>query len=279
MPLPESFGSWEHLLKIIRNFHNWRVRDFFKHDRYDRHVREPRIDRPVNNLMQACIIGPNDSAIVVLVRVIFFEISLGNAARLQPIYYGLPVQPFDEDRMDDHPQILLYFEEDLAVTPDGFSRVQAHINFRLMDETPSTMTQTKAKVIANKIKAAFGVIPTWDFTKGKYIYSYQDRKKGYWLQIYAINKTEAVGVIKKILSIQGHEYDEDRLKESNAPGKQSNNNPGSHVIYGQTVRKKRYRPEKKVRFRYALLKLDGFGAPIVLYDPYHRCNISAIADN
>lgn len=276
--MPADFGAWEHLIKIIASFHNWRVRDYFRHDRYDDHIRDPRIDRPKNSLMQACIIRRNDSAVIVLVRIVFFEICLGNAARLQPILYGLPVPNFDEYTLEQRPQVCLFFEEDAPDVPSDFSLVQAEINFRIMDETSATMTESKANSLASKIKAAFSTIPTWQFTKGKFIYSYQDKKNGYWLQIYAINKSEAEEVVRKILTIQNHTYDADKLKESHAPNKQSDSTPGTRIVYGKTVKKKRYRPERKVRFRYATLKLDGLDEAIVLYDPYYRLNIPQLAN-
>jgi len=270
MSLPDSFGAWEHLLKIIRNFHNWRVRDYFKHDRYDKHIREPRIDRPVNNLMQACIIGPNDSAIVVLVRLVFFEICLGNSARLQPGIYGLPMHAWDEYTFANRPEIFLFFDEDLAAEPDGFARVQAQIKFRLMGETPETITQANINALASRVKRAFGSIPTWEFTKGKQIYTYQDKKLGYWLQIYANTESDAELLIKKVLSIQNHIFDNDKFKCS-TPKKESDSTPGSTVILGQRRRRHRYRPIKSVRFRYATLNIPGVD-PIVLYDPYYRLN-------
>lgn len=276
--LPPNYGAWEHLIRIIASFHNWRVRDYFRHERYDEHARDPRIDRPKNNIMQACIIRRNDSAVIVLVRIIFFEISLGNAARLQPILYGLPATNFDEYTLEQRPQVRLFFEEDAPDVPDGFSLVEAEISFRIMDETSETMTETKANSLASKIKAAFGTIPTWQFTKGKYIYSYLDKKNGYWLRIYALSKVEAEDVVRKVLSIQNHTYDADKLKESHAPNKQSDSTPGTRIVYGKTVKRKRYRPQKKVRFRYATLKLDGLDDPIVLYDPYYRLNSPQLAN-
>lgn len=274
-----SFGTWEHLLPIVKNLHNYRVRDFWRHNRYDAFIADQNIQKtPRTNLMKATIILNDDSAVMAILKILLFEIVIGNAARLQPIHYGLPVSNFDEYTMEQRPQILLFFEEDIPEVPDNFSRVQAEINIRLMDETSETMNKSKAAALANRIKLAFGSIPTWSFTKGKYIYSYLDKKNGYWLRIYALNKSEAEEVIKKVLSIQLHAYDADNLKESHAPSKSSVNNPGTRIIYGdRTVKKKRYRPEKKVRFRYAVLKVDGLDDGIVLYDPYYRLNSADLA--
>jgi len=274
MPIAPNFRTWEHLQRIVTTLHNYRVRDFWRENRYDRQDRpnDATIDRPVQNILQATKIVPEDSAVTMILKILLFEIIIGNAARLQPMLYGLPVANFDEYTLEQRPQVLLFFEEDLSDVPDGYARIQAEINFRLMNETSETITEANAKSLANKIKLVFGSIPTWYYSKGKYIYSYQDRKNGYWLQIYALNKTEGVEVIKKVLSIQNHAYNDELLKESSAPGKNSTATASTHIVFGKSVKRKRYRPEKKVRFRYAILKIDGFNDPVVLYDPYRRLN-------
>lgn len=275
--MPANFGAWEHLIKIIANFHNWRVRDFFRHERYDSHIRDPRIDRPVNNLMQACIIRRNDSAVIVLVRLVFFEICLGNAARLQPGIYGIPARVWDEYTFDNRPKVFMLFEEDVAPIPTGYSRIQAEVSFRIMNETPESMTKGKAESLANKIKTAFGTVPTWSFTKGKNIYTYEDKKLGYDFRIRASTESDAEQLIKKCLSIQGHTYEIDRFKVSDGK-KQSDNNTGSITIMGQTYKKRRYRPVAIVRFRYASLNIPGVD-PVSLYDPYYRLNQSPLTNS
>lgn len=271
MVLPANFGTWEHLSKIVKTVHNWRVRDFWKHQRYDNHENEPNIARAETNLLQATKILPNDSAVIMLLKIFLFEICLGNAARLQPALYGIPVNVYDEYTMEGKPEVMLLFEEDIEPEPNGFARIQAEIKFKLMDETSETITQAKIQSIANKIKLAFGGIPTWDFMKGKNIYTYQDRKKGYWLQIYALDESNAEQLARKVITIQDHTFENEKFKVS-IPKRNSNSTPGTRMILGKPVKKKRYRPEKKVRFRYAQLKIDGLADPIVLYDPYHRLN-------
>ena len=276
MPLPTNFGNWEHLLPIVRNLHNYRVRDFFRHQRYDKHDREPTIDRPINNLLQACKIGSEDSAIIALLKIVLFEISIGNAARLQPGIYGIPAKVWDEYTLETHPQVFLFFEQDLAPEADEYSRIQAEVKFRLMDETSESMTQAKARSLATKIKAAFGQIPTWDFEKGKNIFTYQHKKEGYWLQVYTKEESDAEQLIKKVLEIQGHTYDSKKFKRS-TPKRDSDNITGSRIVMGKTVKVARYRPTARVRFRYATLTVPGID-PIVLYDPYYRLNTPDLAN-
>ena len=143
----------------------------------------------------------------------------------------------------------------------------AEISFRLHDETSESINEAKAKIIANGIKRELisgkkGIY----FSKGKNIYSYQDKSLGYWLQIYATSQNEAEKVIKPVLGIRNHVYDADKLRES-LPQRASLNIPRkTNIVYGKKKKERRWRPTARVRFRSAYLHVHGLDYNIPLID-------------
>lgn len=264
MALPKDEA--EHLKRLFIQLHNPRVKRHFKDIPDDDIVTQGKA-----SLKTGCTIRSSDSLLFVLGRVLLFELTIGNASRMHPALYAIPVkQHYEQEEKEVRPKILLFFEQDTNAVPNGFSKIQAEITFRLEKETNATITESKAKSLARKIKEAFGSVPTFNFTKGDRIFSYQDKAKGYWLQIYADKDIDAETLVKKILSIQGHSFEKERFKVSANLGKKSINNPiGTRRVYGKQKKNKRWRPRSDVRFRYATLNCDGID-PIVLYDPYRR---------
>lgn len=262
----------EHLRRLFIQIHNPRVKRHFANEPDD-----DIISSGPASLKAGCTIQPKDNLLMVISRVLLFEVSIGNASRMHPAMYALPVrQHYDEEDREGRPKILLYFSQDVGAAPNGFSKIDSKVSFRLGKETNETITETKAIGYANKIKSIFGSIPTYDWTKGKTIYSYIDKNGGYHLQIYASSEAQAKGLIIKVLEIQNHSFDDEFFHYSDKPGKSSINNPsGTRRVYGKSVRKKRWRPTANVRFRYATLNMDGVD-PVVLYDPYEMLRSPAL---
>lgn len=271
MTLPKDEA--EHLKNLMIRLHNPRVKRHFK-DAPDDDI----ITQGAASIKAGCTIKPSDSLLIALVRAWLFEVTVENSSRMHPAIYGLPTPThWDNISLEGLPQVLLFFEQDAAASPSGFSRIQAEISFRLAKETAASMTEAKAKIIAQRIKSAFGSAPTWQFTKGNKIWSYKKKDEGYWMQIYASTEQEGKDIINKVLSIQNHSFDENYFGLSTNPSKESINNPtGTRRVYEKQKKKKRYRPTANVRFRYATLNIDG-ASPIVLYDPYRRLREAGLA--
>lgn len=185
---------------------------------------------------------------------------------LKPDVYGMPITTYHES-FPFHPQVELFFSQDSAAVAKGRSPVTAEMNFRLMGETPATMTETKASSLATKIANTLVIAgKSYSYTKGKVIVPYYDKQHGYYLRIYCNSKTEGIEVIKKVLSIQDHPYNEELINVS-TPEKESDNNPtGTQTVYGEQVKKMRWRPNANVYFRYATLKLSGLMRDVILLD-------------
>jgi hypothetical protein len=264
MSLPPDFGHWEHLQDMIRREHNKGVARYFK-DLGDA-TWEPSVNTPREAIRTACTVDDKDTVIQTLLRLYLFYDILGYGKKGLGRVFGVPDHRIEED-VAGKPQVFLYFSQDKQSVPDGEKFTDAEYSFRLMNETSSSMTENKAKAIARQIKQEFIVSNKgWSFTKGKYIVNYKDPSLGYRLGIRASNALEGEGVIRKILSIQNHAFDENKLT-INEPKKNSQNNPTqTKLIYGQQKKVNRWRPTANVRFRYAYMYVHGLDNVVYLAD-------------
>lgn len=184
----------------------------------------------------------------------------------QPAIIGVPKEQFDVGiGFEYKPVVNLYFQQDKAAVPSGYAPVRAEISFRLMDETEETLTQAKLQTLARSIKTEFATGQGYTFNKGKYIAIYTDKVNGYYLQIYVLNEAEGESVVRKILSIRNHSYDQDKFRVTQ-PKRNSLNVTGNVTIAGETHKKLRWRPTATVRFQWASLITRTRPDPFYLVD-------------
>lgn len=141
-----------------------------------------------------------------------------------------------------------------------------------MDEKTNTFSKANATTLATKIKEVFGTGGGYVWNKGKTMYSYSDWELGYQFQLLCRSETEAKRVISSVLAIQVHtpnwkyfntiKNDQEAIKYPE--------NPGTHVVMGETLPLPQERPLVDVRFKYAYLRLDGVKKPINLYSLNNR---------
>lgn len=263
MPLPTGFGSWEHLQSTIMQVQNRVVREEFNDlgdESWDDNIATPR-----GSLRVACTLTDNDSGIETLNRLMFFYFTLRKAADLQAPIYGIPVTTF-QDSVKFLPQVRLFFLEDSNQVEQSYAPVEAEVTFRLMNETSESMTEAKAKIIANKVKALFCAGNGFTWKKGREVWSYRDPSKGYLIRLLAWNETEAKKVIEQVLDIQSHTPNWEKHLDGTTKKKTFKTVPGSSRIYGKVRREARERPIATVRFRYAELKLHGLPNDVQLVD-------------
>lgn len=257
MPLPDGFSEWEHLQDMVRRDHNKAVKEYFKNQPDD------DLSTPKSSLKHACLIKDEDTTPMTQMRMWLFEITIGHAQSVQTPIYGIPVQEFQRD-VKYKPQVKLYFKEkfDSNGNDNRTSLSRAEITFRLMDETSETITRTKAEQLAKNIKREFGT-PIFVWEKGWYKATYLDVAHGYDLRLLVKSKLEAIRIIKQVLQIQSHTYNNDYLQYVEHDRTYSLN-PGTHRVYGNTVKKIVQRPRVDVRFKYAQLLIWGRVNPINL---------------
>ena len=257
MPLPEGFDEWENLQDIIRLEHNKAVRNYFK-DTPDDNVVDPK-----PRLKHSCLMKDSDTDVMTLMRMWLFEITIGRLQGVQTPYYGIPIYEFQSERTFK-PQIKLYFLEpyNYNSTNEDTGRTEGEISFRLMNETSETITPAKAEVLAREIKNVFAT-PPFIWNKGKFKCTYFDAERGYELKLLVTSKAEGERITKAVLSIQNHVFDRDFFQFIDND-RVYPTNPGTHRVYGKTVKKFVKRRTVDVKFRYAQLFVWGKQNPVNL---------------
>ncbi|MCC5641102.1 hypothetical protein LC593_35835 [Nostoc sp. CHAB 5844] len=265
MPLPENFGTFEHLQNVYRQQFNRQVLEYFK-DLGDSW--EPEVNTPRGSLRVACTMTDEDSAPVMAMRHKLFYDVLGYGRANLAILYGSNDE--FEPPVSGHPKICFYFSQDAESVPNNEPRLDAEYSFRLVSETQSTITESKARTLATEIKNLLvtgrqGII----LTKGKTQYLYFHKEKGYRLRIYGNSESDAVDIIKKLLQLTNTAYDQDRLSVA-VPKRSNTAAPETYIVYGKTKKKKKFRPTANVRFRYAYMEIPGKPIPVFLVDTTYR---------
>lgn len=216
-----------------------------------------------NTLRDSLLITTKDSRSAAMQKVWYFREFI-QKVQYKPTIIGAIKNNVDES-MEYKCEVELYFEQDAGSVVNGNSPISAETSFRL-DVTAQSLTQTKIAALAAAIKKELVASKKgYAWSKGKHICWYVKPSEGYHLQIYAINETEGEKVVKKILAIQNHTYD-DKIFKISSPKRSSDNTPGNTSILGKTYKKKRWRPSAVVRFQHAMLKVHGLPEPICLVD-------------
>lgn len=257
MALPEGFSKWEHLQNVLRNPHNKMVREEFS-DIID----DDAIDIPRGALKLACLLDDEDTAAMTMIRLMLFFFHARKAADLQAPIYGIPVDSYDE-RVVYKPQVNLSFRQDEDATPQRRSPTYAYISYRLINETSSTITEADLLRIGNRIKAEFGASNGYRWSKGKILVTYKNLADGLNLQIYALNESEGIQVIRKVCDCAQQSYN-DNFVVVHEPKAPYSNNPGNQMILGKSRRIPVRRPAATVRFLRASLSIHGLPHPISL---------------
>lgn len=188
-------------------------------------------------------------------------------------HYSVPVLAF-QNHYEFHPQVTLVFKQTMAeanpsmtstTDPDDIKEpVDGEISYRLVNETHETMTESKALLLAQKIKSKFA-IPVCQWTKGVTNYTYWHDVKGYRFRIAASTEAMAKTLIEMTLDLAGEAPDWDLLRE-HIPKKTFPVKPLKKTIYGTLRRPPRRRPVETVRFKYAELHVWGVPRAITLVD-------------
>lgn len=140
-----SVRNWAQFRKLLRSpefGHNRDVYQFFKDA--DREGNELR-----RSLRDMCLVQATDSINDAKMRIKIFR-DLVQRAHLKPDVYGVPIENFQEI-VEFRPQVYMYFAQDAAAVPEGKHTIEARIQFRLMDETPATVTENNARSLATNI--------------------------------------------------------------------------------------------------------------------------------
>jgi hypothetical protein len=276
MTLPEGFSPVEHFKSVAIRSYNKLVKEAFKD--IDESVPES-ITSPRASLRTACLIDSKDSSILINNRMMLFYFTLRQAQDLQAPLYGIPTGTYHQN-VKFRPQVCLYFREPLDEVDPDFQPLRAQIQFRLMDETETSLSKTKLTTLANKVKSEFVIGNSgYKWRKGKTLCKYTDQDKGYSLQIYAFSVNEGKQIISKVLDLQNDSPDWEKLtiNESDLPSGAYPTLPPQRNILGKATRLPRKRPVGNVSFQRATCSVWGLTKPVNLVDLTGRM-FDALAD-
>lgn len=249
MALPDNFSQWEHLQDTWRRVHNKRVKEHFSDLAGIDDPWDEEIDSPRGSLRVACTMRDEDTAAMTNMRILLFWLVLGQATALHPPLYTLPTDRYQQ-QVKFAPQVTLYFKEDLSDVEDGYAPIDAEISFRLMNETYDTISRAELTTVATKLRTEFATGSGYRWRKGRTKLNYRDADRGYLLSINAYSESEGREVINKVLDIQGHSIDLDKLSIQQL-AETPPIVPPTRSILGKSRRLPRRRPVGYVRFIYA----------------------------
>lgn len=258
MAIPADFNEWTNLRDLIKLEHNKAVKLYYKNQLDD------DVSTPKSRLKHSCVIKDNDTVDMLLLRMWLFEVTCGHTQSIQRPVYGIPVQD-TQSEWKFKPQVKLHFLEPWdkeTHETQKLPQLEGEITFRLVNESSDSITRAKAEVLAKKIKQEFAT-PVFNWEKGWYKCTYLDLERGYDFRLLVKSKVEGERVVKQVLNIQNHTFNKDCLQfvehDRSYPV-----NPGTHKVYGRTVKKPVKRRRSDVKFRYAQLLIWGIPNPVNL---------------
>ena len=119
--------------------------------------------------------------------------------------------------------------------------------------------------MVNRIATNFAN-PVFFYNRGKELWSYADKSKGYYFQLTVQSEDEAKKVIEKVIDVQNSGVPDWEQYLRYHKDKRDYTTAGTVAVMGETIRKPRKRPSAKVEFAYAELFIPGTTKPIVLVD-------------
>ncbi|HYW20328.1 MAG TPA: hypothetical protein VE956_13660 [Nodularia sp. (in: cyanobacteria)] len=140
--------------------------------------------------------------------------------------------------------------------------ISMRISFRLMDKSEADfVNDTYAKQLATRIHALFAT-PPFRVDKGNQLFTYNDYQLGYQLALWVSGQGEARRVAEKLLDIQAHKFDSDKLRIGSrtvTPPKANKN----LVVLGKPIEINNYgQTSGIVTFTHAYLNI-GNGTPAI----------------
>ena len=246
---------------FLRKVHNREVNQWFR-DIGENEILDNSTAR--KQAKKACLIQSKDDKNLSLIKMLTFR-QLVQQTHLMTNCYGIPID-YHQESVTFRPHVHLFFRQDSSAVSGDRRAVEGQISFRLMNETSSTMTEAKAKVLATKIKNEFALNNGYIWKKGKIKCFYRDEENNLKFNVLSLSEADGREIISKVVDVIGVPYNNDYLRVSE-PKRNSQTNPTtSSLVYGKLRKDKRWRPTANVRFRYAVLTVNGMQNRIILVD-------------
>lgn len=244
---------------FIRKYINKAIKEHFKDTPGDDESSLSK-NAPRSSIKLVCLHKDTDPITLTAIRLLIWWVE---ARGLMDEYiYGIPSTDFEMSNTY-YPQVKLHFREDRVSAVNNNRRpARGEVSFRWRE---TNFSAANIKSLANKITNDFAK-PIFYYQRGKELWSYADKQKGYYFQMTVQNESEAKKVITQAIQIQDAEtpnWDE-YLRQHNDKKDYAIQNTVS--VMGELIKKPKKRPLAKVEFQYAELFIPGTTKPIVLVD-------------
>jgi hypothetical protein len=144
--------------------------------------------------------------------------------------------------------------------------LRMRVSMRLMNKSEANFVDDiYIKQLAKKIHQELAT-PAFKIEKGTNLYTYKDYINGYSFALYVISETEAKRVVRKLLDIQNHSFENDYFRI----GSKKLGNPmkkEKKIVLGKTIKIPSYGGKTgKVTFNHAYINIGNGSDPITLVD-------------
>lgn len=242
-------NSFYHLRSLILQYQNSKVDQWFENELFNKKA----------HVKAACQINQDDSALVILIKLVFFLLVVGFGKNN---YFAIPTENYYSS-VRTFPQVILTFRESRTdALKNQRQQLSLEISWRILKSLEEIDFNQYFLNIQNRIKALF-LSPRYQFSKGRIIYSYTDQAKGYNFKIYANDESQVRNLISKVLNINGDTPNWENLSETMS----NRNYEKSSVtqINGVSYSKSKLRQSALVGFEKAEVSLGGLlRKPILL---------------
>ena len=219
------------------------------------------IDAPRQLSKRLCTHKDDDSFMLTLGRLLLWWFEMKGL--FDEPFYGIPSTEF-QINYTIFPQLKLHFREDKYEAAINNRRpARSEVSVRQREDNYST---TNINTLATKIKNDFATGVPFNYRKGREIWTYIDKIKGYYFKVPADSELDAKKIIEAAYRIQDDvEPDWSEFLKKNTSEK--NYSIQEYVlVMGENVKKPKRRPIARVHFAYAELFIPGKTQPIILVD-------------
>ena len=244
---------------FIRRYINEEVREHFR-DVANNNSDSLSLDAPRSAVKAVCLHKDKDPLMLTILRLLIYWVEARGL--FDEYIYGIPSTEF-EIKYNYYPQVKLHFREDkYQASTNGRKPARGEVSFRWRESDFSTANINK---LTDKIVADF-VKPVFFYQRGRELWTYADKSKGYYFQMTVDSETTAKKVIEQVIRIQDDSEPEWDKYLRTHKDKKNYSVVETVRVMGETVRKPKKRPIAKVEFAYAELFIPGTSKPLVLID-------------
>lgn len=224
---------------------------------------DSRADVGRTRLRDSLLIQAKDSRTSALFKIQYFREFVQKVHLKPEVFIDMTDRIYEDFNM--RPQVNMLFYKSIYLENGKYDKFKVDLSYKLIQETSETITPTKNRVRAERIKRLFAEPTRFIWNKGRLKFTYLDVSNGYDFRILAISEAEARRIIEQVLDIENKNPDWDKFV-THTPERQLSTTRPTKRIYGENRKVPRWRPTVDLPFVRAEMKIHGIPTPIPLVD-------------